>query len=311
MCSIQGSRHDLRRMVLIGLFVLPLLASWEVSGASAQSDTGNQNAQQSTGGDQNAAADVGAAIGKLGWVPGPKKVEALQNASFQIPDKFMFLDRADTAEFMRLTENVANGEAEQLFGPDDLAWFAVLSFSDDGYVKDQEKLDTDAILQTLKDGTEANNDERRKNGWAELHVTGWRRAPYYDERTKRLEWALDLADSTGQISTNFETKILGRHGVTTAILVTDPDHFDADLIAFKKMLTGYEFNAGDRYSEFKNGDKVATYGLAALIVGGAAAAAGKAGLFKVFGKFILIGGAAVLVAFKGFFKRMFGGRRQS
>jgi uncharacterized membrane-anchored protein len=52
------------------------------------------------------------------------------------------------------------------------------------------------------------------------------------------------------------------------------------------LLNGYSFNAGESYAEYRPGDKVAEYGLAALIVGGAAAVAAKKGLFGVLATFL-------------------------
>ena len=245
-------------------------------------------------------------ITALPWVHGPSQVSALQNASLQLPGNFIFLDAKDTAQFMRLTENPRDGtEVEQVFGPEDLHWFAILTFSADGYVEDKEKIDADAVLKSIREGTEEANKARKENGWAEMHVTGWHLAPHYDSQTNRLEWAIDAEEAGGGASTNFNTRILGRRGVTSAVLVTDPDHFDADLGEFKTALTGYDFNAGDRYSEFQSGDKVAEYGLTALILGGAAAVAAKTGILKVIGKFLWIGVVAVIAAVSSFFKRVF------
>jgi len=53
------------------------------------------------------------------------------------------------------------------------------------------------------------------------------------------------------------------------------------------------------------GDKVAQYGLAALVVGGAAAVAVKSGIFKWLWKVILVVGVAVAA----FLKSLFAGRR--
>lgn len=244
-------------------------------------------------------------IQALHWVHGPNNVPALQNATFQLPDHYIFLDTNEADDFLRLTENIP-GVPEQIFAPSDFHWWASIDFSDDGYVKDEEKLDNDAILKSMQDGTEAGNEERRKNGWGELHVVGWRYPPHYDTTTKRLEWALDLKDSTGQISTNFQSRVLGRRGVTNVTLVTSPETVDADIAEFKSMLAGYRFNAGDTYAEFKQGDKVAEYGLAALIIGGGAAVAAKTGLLKYLGKFIWIGLIAVVAAVAKLFKRKTG-----
>ena len=144
-------------------------------------------------------------------------------------------------------------------------------------------------------------------------IVGWKKAPYYDQQTKRLEWALDVRDENGA-AVNFLTKILGRRGVTSAILVASPQHFDDDLAEFRQALTHYNFNPGEKYSEYKPGDKVATYGLAALIAGGAAAVAAKVGFWKWLGlalaaswKFIWV---PIVAAWAGI-KRMFRRKRNS
>jgi uncharacterized membrane-anchored protein len=249
-------------------------------------------------------------IAALPWVDGPQKVSAVEGASLSVPVNYVFLDVASTPKFMNLTQNPRSGEErEQLLAPSDLHWFGILEFSADGYVEDNEEIDADALLESLKKGTEASNAVRRENGWAEMKITGWRRPPYYDAATNRLEWAIDADNTDGTSSTNFNTRILGRHGVTSAVLVTDPQNFEKDLVEFKQALAGYEFNEGERYSEFKQGDKVAAYGLGALVLGGAAAVAAKSGFLKFIGKFLWIGIVAVLAAAGGILKKLFGGRK--
>src|SRR5882724_312165 len=124
----------------------------------------------------------------LHWVDGPKDVPALGNATLNLPGDYIFLDNEDTKKFMVLNENPPDAVDEQLFAPKDLHWFATIDFSPDGYVKDDEPIDADAILASIKEGNEAANVERRKNGWGELQIVGWKKAPYYDAQTKRLEW---------------------------------------------------------------------------------------------------------------------------
>ena len=46
---------------------------------------------------------------------------------------------------------------------------------------------------------------------------------------------------------------------------------------FDKLLAGFEFATGNRYAEWVKGDKVAAYGLTALVAGGVGAAAVKSG----------------------------------
>lgn len=53
---------------------------------------------------------------------------------------------------------------------------------------------------------------------------------------------------------------------------------------------------------------MATYGLAALVAGGAAAAVAKTGIGKALFKFIAVGVVALFAVVGGFFKRLFGRR---
>jgi uncharacterized membrane-anchored protein len=82
---------------------------------------------------------------------------------------------------------------------------------------------------------------------------------------------------------NVSTKILGRSGYTHAILVSSPETMEVDLADFKKALKNFEYISGEKYSEWKEGDKIAAYGLGALVLGGAAAVAtSKGGLKMIF-----------------------------
>lgn len=234
---------------------------------------------------QKAAEQFRAKLRALNWVKGPATVTVSGNSTLKLPEEYVFLDAANTSKFEELTHNLSGGK-EVLIGPRSLQWAAYLEFSDDGYVKDDEKIDADAILNSLKSSTERANEERRRRGWDEMHVIGWAVPPAYNTTTKRLEWAT-LFESQSERGVNFFTKILGRRGVTSVVLVSSPDDQSASVAALNRVLTGYDFNAGERYAEYKPGDKVAEYGLTGLILGGAVAAAAKTGLLKGFWKLIV------------------------
>src|SRR6185312_10870118 len=196
-------------------------------------------------------------LNALHWVPGPA---------------------TDTARFEELNENVPSGK-EVMIAPRNLSWTAYLLFDAAGYVKDDEKIDAPALLKALQEGTERENQERRRRGWRLLHVAGWAIPPAYNTQTKRLEWATDLKADDAE-GVNFFTKILGRRGFTTVVLATSPQQTATSVAELDRVLTGYQFKSEDSYAAWRPGDKVAEYGLAGLIVGGAAAAAAKTGLFK-------------------------------
>jgi uncharacterized membrane-anchored protein len=74
-----------------------------------------------------------------------------------------------------------------------------------------------------------------------------------------------------------------------AILVSSPQSLESDIKDFKRALQGFDYVAGERYSEWTQGDKVAAYGLGALVLGGAAAVATKKGLWALLAGLITAG----------------------
>jgi uncharacterized membrane-anchored protein len=123
-------------------------------------------------------------------------------------------------------------------------------------------------------------------------VDGWASPPRYEPTTHNLEWATRLKnDKTGNKSINHDIRMLGRSGVMNAGLVVSPDNYQQTLPNTRKMLEGFTFKEGKRYSEFKPGDKIAKVGLIGLMTGGAVAVAAKTGILAKLGK-----GAIKLIA---------------
>jgi len=242
---------------------------------------------------------------KLAWQKGPGEGAIGARAKIRVPEGYSFLDDRNTRRFLELMGNPPR-DHHYLIAPANLDWFAVFSFDAVGYVKDDEKIDADALLDSLKKGDGPGNEERKRLGMAPITTDGWHVPPHYDAGTRRLEWGMRLRDDKGGLHVNYTSRLLGRSGVMSAILVSSPQTLNEDMKEFNSALAGYEFAAGEKYAEFKSGDKIAEYGLAALVVGGAAAAAAKAGLFKSLGKFlwVIIGGA--LMGGWALFKKFFG-----
>ena len=244
---------------------------------------------------------------KLAWQKGPGDGVIAGKATIKIPQGYAFLDERNTRRFIELMGNPPR-DGHYMIAPASLDWFAVFSFDPIGYVKDDEKIDADKLLADLKRGDEQGNEERKRLGMSPIFTDGWHVPPHYDSDSKRLEWGLRLRDEKGRTNVNYTSRILGRTGVMSAVLVTSPQTLNEDMKAFNGTLKGYDFVAGEKYAEFKSGDKVAEYGLAALVVGGAAAAAAKSGILKSLGKFlwVIIGGA--IAGGWSLLKRLFGRR---
>ena len=262
------------------------------------------------GSDDAAAKQFQQQLRALNWKVGPQQVQMFGKSTLQVPKDYLFLGTEDTAKFEALQKELPGG-SQYLFAPRDFHWQVLFRYSDDGYVKDDESIDADAILKNIRDSTEQANEERRNRGYDEMEVTGWQTPPHYDSQTHRLEWAIRGRDKrTNDEVVNFNTRILGRGGVMSVVLITSPETLTAGINEFKGTLGGFDYQTGQRYAEYKPGDKIAKYGLAALITGGAAAVAVKTGLWKVIlgalvagWKFIVAGVVALLGGISKFFKR--------
>lgn len=245
-------------------------------------------------------------IAALDWKIGPTTARVGSSAKQEVEEGYAFLEAAEARKFSELNQNPSSDSDVGVIAPKDLSWCAYYMYEDIGYVSDEEKdsLDSDALLDSLKKGTEQSNIERRRQGWPEMTIVGWAREPHYDEKTHNLEWATKYRTENGT-GINYTTKILGRRGVMNVVLVCGPDQLSSVLPDFKAALRGFSYNAGSRYFEYRKGDRTAEVGLSALILGGAAAAAAKTGAFKWLWKGIVV----VALAIGGFLKKIFGGKK--
>jgi len=108
----------------------------------------------------------------LNWVKGPTTVTVVGNSKLDIPEGYAFLNQADTSKYLEMNRNLSDG-SEMMIAPASLEWSAYFTFADEGYVKDDEKIDPAALLKSMQESTEAANEQRKERGWGALHVTGW------------------------------------------------------------------------------------------------------------------------------------------
>lgn len=259
-----------------------------------------------------------ALLKSIEWQNGPGTGQLGTVAEIKIPAGYRFTGRDGARKWSELGQNIPNNADVGVLMPTDRSgWFIVFTYEDSGHVADDEKsnLDAAAIFETLRQGNDAENEERRQRGWAPLELVGWKTPPAYEDATHNLVWALRVR-SEGRESINYNTKLLGRTGVMSATLVVDPDKFESALVPNNQLLKGYQFTNGSKYAEWKPGEKIAQYGLTGLITGGLVVAAAKTGLLAKFGvliakfaKVIIIGIAALGAAAAKVFRSIFGGNK--
>lgn len=221
---------------------------------------------------------------------GPAQISLGDQGALDLPAGFSFIPKVEAARLMHAMGNLTDGDFLGLVIGEQMNGFVSVRFERAGYVKDDDAKDWDAdeLLQNLKDGTEQANEQRAARGIAEFVVAGWVEKPAYDASTHRLVWSAEVRDKhpaeDSGAGVNYNTYQLGREGYYSMNLVTDLASVEAEKPIARQLLAGLSFNEGKRYGDFDSSvDKVAEYGLAALVGG---AAAKKLGLLAVMGAFL-------------------------
>lgn len=234
----------------------------------------------------------------------------------QLPAGMAFLPKQPADKLMQM---VGNGTDPNRYGiiiptSEEDDWMADLSYIDSGYIKDDDakNWDVDALLKNIKEGTKAQNQERAERGIPPLEVGGWVEKPHYDAATRHLIYSVD-AKTVGEAtpSVNYNTYALGRYGYISLNFVADLDTIERYKPTAQQLLAAIEYRAGQRYADFNpTTDKIAEYGIAALVGG---LAAKKLGLLAViaafavkFSKLLIVGAVGVIYGVK----KLFGGRRR-
>jgi len=236
-------------------------------------------------------------------------------ASFALSDRFRFLEAQDARRL--LTQAWGNppdavGDVLGMIVRADTSplsregWGVVVTYKKEGYVKDDDaaSIDYDKLLKQMQEASEEDNAQRSKQGYSTVQIKGWAERPFYDAATHKLYWAKELRFSDAAESTlNYDVRVLGRNGVLSLNAVAGIGQLEQIKSDMREVQAFTEFSAGHRYTEFNaSTDKVAAYGVAALVAGGVAA---KMGLFAKLGVLLLglkkglvflLAGAGALVA---------------
>jgi uncharacterized membrane-anchored protein len=243
------------------------------------------------------------------------------DAHFRLGSGFRYLDKADARKVLeQLWGNPPDEDVLGMVVPTaqplqaDDSWAVVVTYSDDGYVSDEDaaKIDYAQMLKDMQQGTREENDERRKAGYETVDLVGWAVPPRYDAGSKKLYWAKELDfDGTPQHTLNYDIRVLGRRGYLSLNAVAGMSELATVQAGMQRLLPMTEFDQGARYADYDaSTDKLAAYGVAALIGGGLAAKSGllaKLGVLLLGLKKLLIPLALGVVAFGrkilGFFNR--------
>jgi uncharacterized membrane-anchored protein len=191
------------------------------------------------------------------------------------------------------------------------AWAVIVTWDEDGYVKDDDaaKINYTDLLKQMQANTHSGNEKRVKEGYPAMELVGWAAPPRYDAASRKMYWAQELSfEGSDEHTLNYNLRLLGRRGVLVLNAVAGISQLAEIEQATPTILGMVDFQQGHRYADFTPGtDKVASYGLAALVAGGVLAKTGmlaKLGLLLAKGgKLIVIGVIALAAAVKKLFAK--------
>lgn len=271
-----------------------------------------------------AAADGGAEktrqfIDSLNFRSGTVAIDAA-HATLKLAPDFRFLDAHDAQRVLSdLWGNPPDDEVLGMLLPNEQAltdekngWAVVVTYSSDGHVADSDAstIDYAKVLSGMQEQTRAANAERKQQGYPEVQLVGWATPPHYDAATSKLYWAkeLDFAGAPEHML-NYDIRVLGRRGYLSLNAVAAMSQLALIQRQMPDVLAMTEFDPGQRYGDFNaTTDKVAAYGIGALVAGAIAA---KAGLFaKLFVLLLAFKKAAIagFIALAALVRRLFARR---
>ena len=242
-------------------------------------------------------------------------------ATLHLGEKYHYLAPEETNQLLQMWGNPPDEETQGAILPADVnpfgegGWAVFLTYTDDGHIDDSDanEIDYDDLLKDMKEGVEDSNSARKQAGYPEMHLLNWAEPPRYDAAAKKLYWAKEISSEGGEThSLNYDVRVLGREGVLSMEAVAPMDLLAQVRTEMRPLLEVAEFNEGYRYAEFNaKTDRMAEYGLGALIAGGVAAKLGLFGklfaLLIAFKKIILV----ALIAVGGYVAKLFGKKKDA
>src|SRR5215467_8055230 len=85
---------------------------------------------------------------QIDWQDGPTTGKLGDIAQIEVPEGYRFAGKAGAEKVLQLTQNLPSGRELGVLVARGSGWFMIFEFEESGYVKDNEKLDADAILKS-------------------------------------------------------------------------------------------------------------------------------------------------------------------
>jgi uncharacterized membrane-anchored protein len=233
----------------------------------------------------------------VNWIQGPAKANLGNYAEITIPEGYRFASADDAAALLKIMKNPVPKTLAGILTPAGGKFMVVFEFTDIGYVQDdgKEQLNPVAILKTLRQKVERENEQAVKNGTPAITFVDWASAPEYNRNTHTLEWSIEASSGSGK-AVNHVMRVFGREGVLDGIAV-QPDRAGDDAIPLRGLMAGVAFKPGHAYADYRKGDTISTQGLNELITADGSTEKAGVSLALILS---LAGGAVVVLGGVGF-----------
>lgn len=252
----------------------------------------------------------------LSWLDGAQDITLTHsNSHIHLPQGYSILLGSDAQRYLFLNNGVEFPAVEAVLYEPRSGADIDFEFSREGFVKDDDwsDVDADAFLKEMKENQHKSNAERVANGQHAFEVIGWIEPPTYNADTHVAHYVLELGDETRHWVSAVAVK-LGRAGYHQVSWVGETEAYKSSGPAvLAAVLNSHSYDEGHQYGDFKEGDKVAAYGIAGLVAAVAGVKLGKGMIAAAIAFFVVMGKkAAILIipaaigiraAIKRFFRR--------
>lgn len=247
-------------------------------------------------------------------IAGPTTAKLGSVGSVNVPSGLFFIPAEQAISLQRAMGNNFEGTVLGVLTGANYEPMFVLEQIQHGHINDSEadQLHSQAnvLLNSIQQNTEKGNQQRSASGMPPLVISGWDEQPNYNKDKHVLSWSIRATE--GGISIiNYVQLLLNREGMIRCVAVSNIATAATVKQTARTLVANITMDAGQRYEDFKPGvDKMAEFGLAALITG---VVAKKFGLFALIGILFVKGWKIIMivaVVFFGFLgKTLFGAKQ--
>lgn len=189
------------------------------------------------------------------WVAGPARANLGAVAEIKVPEGYKFTGAQGASSLLSRHPNSGTKNPAGILEPVSGDWLIIFEYIEIGSVRDADKesLDAETILKAVRSqiGPSAS----------------WELEPVYDAAAHSLEWAVSANSGPGTPAIiNHSVHFLGRHGILRVDAVLPP-RGNLGSVPLKQLVQGVTFKEGERYTDYQEGDKLSSFGLAQLITG--------------------------------------------